>query len=261
MKLRPERSRLSTAELIVVLFAGLFVGAAVAAFVLLAAWVVFRQASPPPSIVITFQPPSPQPTFTPLPTIPVQTIPVESVAGGTVSTTSGGIKFTLASGATIFVGQDSEVELTQLPAAEAATRRTVLTLLKGRLLVSVVLQPDETFIVRTPTQDFAQVTGSVMGVEYDPALQTFRVDCLEGHCRIGRDADAPTGVVDLTGDQSSIQSQGNAPAVFNESRNAEWIALGGEVVPPPPTPTPLPTPNQAELCATFRAQFPGTPCP
>ncbi|MEK7277920.1 MAG: hypothetical protein AAB427_11275, partial [Chloroflexota bacterium] len=71
----------------------------------------------------------------------------------------------------------------------------------------------------------------------------------------------PTNNVDLAGDQSSFQSPGSAPAVFNESRNAEWIALGGDVVPPPPTPTPLPTPNQAELCATFQSQFPGTPCP
>lgn len=269
-----RRSRGLSIESLVLLIFGLMIGAGLAGFVLLEAWLLLRDdvtASPVPAVAqpvaqtVPVSTHTPTATFTPVPTIPFETLPMPSISGGTIATTTGAIRFTLTTGATIFVAPDTELELTELPDASAQARDVLLTLLRGRLLVDAVLGPNDTFQIRTPALDVAQVVGSLMGVEYDPASQTFQVDCLEGHCRMGKSADLESesiaDAVDLEGGQYSFQSPDTTPEPPQNSRNEIWQPLGGERVPPPIVPTPDATAERADFCATHQAQFPTTPCP
>lgn len=253
----PPRKRRSAGELALALGMGLLIGCAVATVALLGGRALLSRQPPTP---LPFPTPSgtggvTPPLPTPLPTIPVATIAAPPVAGGTISTTSGAIKFTLPGGSTIYVGPDSTVELTELPASPTAPQNTVLTLFDGRLLVLVDLRPGEAFFIQSPATDLAQVIGSVMGVEYDAQAGRFEVDCLEGHCRIG----TLNEWIDLTGGQHSVQQSNGSPQPPDNSRNDLWRALGGDDVPPGPMPDLAAT--QAAFCATLQAQFPGTPCP
>ena len=259
-------------ESLVLLVFGLVVGSGLAGFVLIQAWLLLRDEDPAtagPGQVIVQAIPSgtlsptipPLPTYTPLPTIPVEMIAIPSIAGGSIATTTGAVRFTLVTGSTVIVGPETEIELTQLPSAGAATRDVILTILRGRLLVQAVLGPNDTFRVQTPSLDVAQVIGSIMGVEYDPVSQTIHVDCLEGHCRLGKStdpqSDTVTEAVDLNGGQYTFQNPESTPAPLQESRNELWQPLGGDMVPPPNTPEPDPETD----CAAFEAEFPTTPCP
>lgn len=246
----PPRKPRSAGELALALGMGLLIGCAVATVALIGGRALLSRPTATPLPI-----PTPLPTSTPLPTIPVATIAAPPVAGGTISTTSGAIKFTLPGGSTIYVGPDSTVELTELPAGPTAPQNTVLTLFDGRLLVLVDLKPGEAFFVQSPATDLAQVIGSVMGVEYDAQAGRFEVDCLEGHCRIG----TLNEWMDLSGGQHSAQQSNGSPQPPDNSRNDLWRALGGDDVPPGPTPDLAAT--QAAFCATLQAQFPGTPCP
>lgn len=268
-----RRSRSVSIETVALLILGLFVGIGVAGFVLLEAYLLLqgRRAAPlpataaPPAVSTPSASNTPQPSATPLPTIPVETISLPSIPGGTISTTTGAVKFTLTTGATVFVAPETDVELTELPAAAGESRDVLLTLLRGRLLVQAVLEAGDSFRVQSPYRDVAEVVGSLMGVEFDPATFVFHLDCLEGHCRLGKFSDpaseSMSSAIDLTGGQYSFQDQGAPPIPPQNSRNEIWQPLGGEIVPAANTPTPEPTPERASFCATFTAQFAGTPCP
>ena len=251
---------------------GLVVGSGLAGFVLLQAWLLLRDEAPaaagPGQVVVQAVPDgtqsptnSPLPTYTPYPTIAVETIAIPSIAGGSFATTTGAVRFTLVTGSTVILGPETEIELTRLPDAGAEMRDVILTILRGRLLVQAVLGPNDTFRVQTPSHDVAQVVGSIMGVEYDPVSQTIHVDCLEGHCRLGKStdpqSDTVTEAVDLNGGQYTFQNPETTPEPPQESRNELWQPLGGDIVPPPN----IPEPDPESDCAAFQAEFPTTPCP
>jgi tRNA A-37 threonylcarbamoyl transferase component Bud32 len=103
-----------------------------------------------------------------------------------------------------------------------------LTLEQGRLLVKTAQ-----FTVHSDPHDYQlELTYAVAGVIYDPALDLFEVDCLEGNCLI-----AGQPPVELEGGSRANFTRGQLIA-RDEANYPPWIELGGSDV---PTPTPLPT--------------------
>ena len=89
----------------------------------------------------------------------------------------------LPDGSTILLDGDTRLELTQVADPRQGSLDTLLKLYFGQVLSLASIDVGETFKIEAEVGAWAGVTGSVMGVIYDPEeSQLLAVDCLEGHC-------------------------------------------------------------------------------
>lgn len=135
----------------------------------------------------------------------------------------------LPAGARVFLGQDTEVEL-----AEASERGVSLTLNRGRMMVLLPdgFPIDMRFVVTAPNGAATRVSGSLMGVLFDPGTGTLLASCLEGHCWAATpQGESPINVGETVLVDSAMTVD-RRPGTMNEL----WIFSPGIV----PFPTPVP---------------------
>ncbi len=104
--------------------------------------------------------------------------------GSYIQVENGKARFSLADGASVLVGPNTEVELAQLSDLNLKLPDTVLTLKRGVVVVNITVKPGTNFKIRTNLDVEAFVIGSIMGARYDPLTQLFDADCFEGRCRL-----------------------------------------------------------------------------
>lgn len=146
-------------------------------------------------------------------------------------TTNGVARIQLMDGTLLVLGENTLVTVQAAGddvEAETANGQYDLTLDQGRLLV-ITTQ----FTVFSDPHDYQlELIYAVAGIFYDPVLDLFEVDCLEGSC--------------LFGGQPPVSLEGGSRARFTRGQlitmdqaiYPPWIELGGADV---PTPTALPT--------------------
>jgi serine/threonine-protein kinase len=114
---------------------------------------------------------------------------IASGIGSRITTGSGfSTRLILTDQILLWVGPDTEVELTRIASPITGETATEVRLIKGIVLTKLLgeLAPEVTYGIVSPIGHRAQVVGSVMGIRYQPVSQIFRVDCFEGHCRAGQ---------------------------------------------------------------------------
>ncbi len=172
----------------------------------------------------------------------------------------GRLRLALSDGSVLFLDSDTEIELRQIAGQDQS--QTLIQLNQGRLLVAADPLAGQEFYVLAETGARAQVIGSLMGVEYDPDVQHFEVDCLAGRCRLlGRNGDAQ----ELRAGEHSGLYYGR-PAPPDPARYELYVALGdpgdvltatatstpGAVTPSPTAATPTSTPTGTSTRSTRR---------
>ncbi len=241
------------------------IGAVVLAFAFLALTLLPRILNPP-------SPPAP-----PLPTISVNQIyiskvwnttlqarsvdnnttklsddtPIDFNSGETLTTSGNGNGYAA-------IGFPGQVELYLADGTEILTKDSLdIILNQGMLLVKLpnTFNKDQHFIVETSYGSQAWISGSIMGLQYDPLKHELYFDCLEGTC----------GYLENSLNQSLPQGSHvvlNGAEVISTgsgTRNELWQFIPDLI--PTPTVTPSATPNIAATQACRYYKSLGTPCP
>jgi len=153
-------------------------------------------------------------------------VPVACQPGLTIRTASNGkAKIRLSDGSFLYLIQGTNMIVESI-IDTAAGGDTVLTLNQGGLLVE-----SGSLTVNTLAGQAAEIDGGLMGVRYSISGGPFRVDCLEGSCRVNVPDRAP--IVLSTGKSigSTSWEIGPAECVF-------WEALSSGLIKCEKTPTP-----------------------
>jgi hypothetical protein len=156
---------------------------------------------------------------------------IPDLPGVRVWTSSGRLKLRYAQGPVLWLGSDTAVIVPE----PAEDDQPAIQLERGSLLVKA-----QEMLVTTNQPEFrVEADFATLGVRYEPALNNFLVDCLEGDCLVGE-----TNVFDLTG---GVQGgyEGGALLAQEPADFAYWAAIAGAEVPTTtPTPTATATPTE-----------------
>jgi serine/threonine protein kinase len=145
-------------------------------------------------------------------------------AGVMIKTLAGTTSFTLPNGSTVFLGENTLLELSEVSNVEEGMFKSKLILRSGQVLSVVTLAKDESFFITNPEGAYAQVTGSIMGVVVDPQNdKSFTVDCLEGHCQMSSSQEDPP--VDVPAGQSRQLGNNESTRNIDESKGDYWKKL------------------------------------
>ncbi|MBE2224775.1 MAG: hypothetical protein IAF02_24760, partial [Anaerolineae bacterium] len=129
-------------------------------------------------------------------------------------------------------------------------QETAVTLEKGRLGIEPV---GLSVAITAPTDVQAHISAGLMGVTYDPELETFDIDCLKGVCEL--DMPGEDNTVFLSGGEKRRAAQG----YILESEAAQFEAFL-QLFNRLPTTTPVPLPTATEI-GTATATATWTPLP
>ncbi|MCW5873106.1 MAG: protein kinase [Anaerolineales bacterium] len=105
----------------------------------------------------------------------------EAGQGATVEVVGEGyVELSLTDGSALTLGDETKIELAQISSDTDA--ETIVTLIRGQLLVNASIPEDRDLLVQATNGAIARVEGTIMGVFFGAGGQHFQVDCLEGHC-------------------------------------------------------------------------------
>jgi hypothetical protein len=148
--------------------------------------------------------------------------------------------------AQLYLGRGTQIVLKDVSA------QFEILLNQGWVLIN---QPGRKFLVDTPTGAQVWVSGSMMGLHFDPTTNELYVDCLQDQCYVaGLNQPFPEGYhMDLRAGQVGSPEVG--------THNEYWQFVPDLVATPTSTPTPTATPNikATQACQYYQNQ--GTPCP
>ncbi len=150
---------------------------------------------------------------------------VPDLPGVRVWTSSGSVKLRLIEGPVVWLGNDTALIV---PAPPEEGDPQALQLERGSLLVKA-----QSLLVTTNQPEYRVLADfATLGVRYEPALDRFVVDCLEGSCRVG-----DTNVFALAGGTHGGYERG-ALLAQEPAQYDYWAGIAREDV---PTTTPTPT--------------------
>ena len=145
-----------------------------------------------------------------------------SGTGSHVKTTDGQIQLGLPDGAVVYLGPQSDLELTHMADPRSGSTSTLLTLVSGKVLAVVTLAPGNYFAVQAGSGLRAESLGSTLGAQYDPGKQRFDLDCLVGACRLT----SASASLDLSGGQHSWLDAFGGPFAADAARPDVWSYAG-----------------------------------
>ena len=152
----------------------------------------------------------------------------------TISASDSTVKHELPDGGTVFLAPQSELELTLLASAAESNSLTLLTLLKGKVLVFVSPGANDVFFVQTPTGIRGQVVGSIMGMTFEPETNRVEIDCLEGHCALENTSNGGrVDRVELQAGEGAVVEQNTSPVIGEIAAEDGWQAIADIEIPPP----------------------------
>jgi hypothetical protein len=206
---------------------------------------------------------------------PIQCNPIQ------VNSSSGMTTILLPDNSEVYLSENTEIELTIAGYCPGMTEHRII-LRRGQVAIQSHLPVGKWFMVNNPDGYVAQLndTGAV---SYDPDSSRFLLDCTNGNCALGPDAQQLTQLGCNEGGGLDLSGSFSGPFAIDinalRARYGDWItpkclAAGTntpvalnttEASTPTETPTPTGTPNLAgtatAYCHSFHSQFPGTPCP
>jgi hypothetical protein len=214
-----------------------------------------------------------QPTSIPLPTNtfpPLQCDPVPVNSG------SGVTMFRLPDNSEVYLSENTEIEITIAGYCEGITENSI-NLISGQVAIHTDLPEGSWFNVISP-EGFIARLNATGAVEYDPSSGEFLLDCTNGTCTLGPNAQQFTQFSCNEGAGLSQNTTFPAPLAIDvinlQAKYGDWIVpncLATETPTPSETPNPNETPSPGSnsnlaktataACATFHGKFPGTPCP
>lgn len=210
--------------------------------------------------------PTPQPTA-----VPTATEEIKLPTCDPMDITGDGLtKITLADGTEIYLSEKAHITL--VPAGYCpGISEHFITLIKGQIAIRAKVAAGAWVNVTNPDGFIARLnkTGAVT---FDPVAGQFILDCTNGECTLGPNAQQFAQF--LCGEGGGLSKNTTFPVPMTVDVNALKDKYGSWIVPvcaatatptPPGTPAATGTPELAKTatsaCATFRAKFPGTPCP
>ena len=162
---------------------------------------------------------------------PVQIAPgdfLQTGVGSLIRVGSGHVRLALPAGSgEVYLGENTILGLDRVVDPTQGVTSTLLTLGKGRALAVASPLPGTTFTIQAPTTTRAEVTGTIIGIEYDEITQRFEVDCLEGNCRIV----GLSRAAEMAACENYFLVSMGIPNGPNPTRNALWQSIAGDVVP------------------------------
>ena len=182
----------------------------------------------------------------------------------------------LSDGSEIFLSEYTDIQLTTVAGLTIGASEHEIVIQRGQIAINSHLPVGKWFTIKSPNGFIARVTGSIIVVSYSPDDGRFIADCIQGDCELGVDIQQLLQLAAL--DQGWLDQNGNFNGPFEVNvedlinRYGTWIGTAPTLTPTftpekfTETPTPYTqTPDVAatatSACATFQAQFPGTPCP
>lgn len=151
-------------------------------------------------------------------------------------TTTGLVKLQLQDGSVLYMGENTL--LTGFKEADYPASPPSVVMEQGRLLVKT---SDLVVMTDNPAMQ-ARIEYSVAGITYEPVLQRFWIDCLEGRCLLGEFPHQ-----EITSGQRLGYDRGTLAPMQGASYDP-WLIFGGTDVPTPTTtPTLEPTATDTPL--------------
>jgi ferric-dicitrate binding protein FerR (iron transport regulator) len=159
---------------------------------------------------------------------------------------------------------DTQIEISMAGCVPGQAENRVL-LLRGEVAGRVGPAAGGSFALTAPGPYEGHAQGAA-AARFSPESGFFALGCIAGSCALGPDAQRQTPLASGEGGELDPDGNVNAPTALDMAalyaHFGDWLGI-----PPPPTasPTPSATPDLAATatsgCATFAAEFPGTPCP
>jgi len=218
------------------------------------------------------------PTISESPTSVASEIPLPAEAPIFIRNDVGVAFIRLPDGSEIYLSEYTDIELITVAGLTMGATEDEIVIHRGQIAVNSHLPAGKWFTIKNPNGFIARVTGSTIVVTYSPETGQFNAACVEGDCQMGPEIQQ---LLQVAADAEGwLDQDGNFNGPFEvnleelEATYGSWIVPTEEATPTytsspqMASETPLPytqTPNAAatatSACATFRAQFPGTPCP
>jgi len=161
----------------------------------------------------------------------------------------------LPDGSEIILDPDAEIALTKIFGHTAGASYHEIILLSGKILVKSYLPEGEWFRILSPDGFIAQVTGSIIIVDYDPVNRKFIAKCVEGDCELGPDENKLIELAAKTEGWLDENGEFDGPIEIDMDEIRE--KYGEKIL----EETPDHEATATAACGEFQRKFPGTPCP
>lgn len=208
----------------------------------------------------------PTPVATAQPAVPVTgstKIPIVESQSDTAKGENSILK--MDDGSMIILMPDAQAKVVSQPPQGSATGKFEIELTSGQILVIPAKSNGLVFTVKDASGSFARLqSGCSMAVSADPGTSNFGMMCLGGECEMGENENA---VIKVKANEAWSYSGGKAegpnaidPTALEQlfKGNLPQCAM---LIPVTGQDTPQPNVAATSACNTFKAQFPGTPCP